>query len=134
MNKADGFTLIELMIVVAIIALLAAIAIPSYQDYVARSQAAAGLSDIVSGKSAFESKMLAENLVTYDTTALGLRGTTTRCAITMAPGETGFIRCTLVGTPPVSGRHVTLQRGSSGAWRCLTDIPLAKHHPAGCAL
>ncbi|HSO99968.1 MAG TPA: pilin, partial [Thioalkalivibrio sp.] len=43
-KNMQGFTLIELMIVVAIIAILAAIALPAYQDYVARSQVSEALS------------------------------------------------------------------------------------------
>ena len=48
-NRSAGFTLIEMMIVVAILGILAAIAVPSYQSYVTKSRAQAATSEPASG-------------------------------------------------------------------------------------
>ena len=68
MNKQiqKGFTLIELMIVIAIIGILAAIAIPAYQDYVIRSQVTEGLSLADGAKTALAE--FASNTGTWPTT------------------------------------------------------------------
>ena len=135
MRKTSGFTLIELMIVVAIIAILAAIASAAYQDYTIRAQLTGGLADITPGRAMFESAIVAQGQTTFDSTELGLSTTTARCApINVVGAANGYIECVLVGHPMIAGESIRLTRASAGGWTCtVPGTVLPKHTPENCS-
>jgi type IV pilus assembly protein PilA len=134
MTLQKGFTLIELMIVVAIIAVLAAIALPAYSDYITRAQVTAGLADISAGKTLYEAQVIANNSTSFDIDELGLQAETGRCSlIEMSPVPAdAYIRCTLRGNPKVNNQTITIRLASSGGWSCSTTVADEKYKPEGC--
>lgn len=133
MRGERGFTLIELMIVVAIIAILAAIAIPAYRMYVAKSQVTAGLAEVSGGRTMFESQILANNITTFQLSDIGLPSSTARCTMSMDSSETGSIRCRLKGNPIISGKTVQIARNASGVWQCKADADIPSYaRPRDC--
>ncbi len=126
MNAQKGFTLIELMIVVAIIGILAAIAIPAYGKYQAKSKLTAGLAEISAAKTAAEEYLTNGGADAADAvvTPLGLQKETTNCTIAAALNNAtdSTISCTGKALPSqVKGAVLTWTRNATnGTWTCVT--------------
>lgn len=155
MNAQKGFTLIELMIVVAIIGILAAIAIPQYQNYIARSQVSRAVAEAGAIKTAVESCIL-NGQTAIGTTAGQCDVGATGSNILTGASQTGQDLAAGTGVPIVSSpltqtttitatfgnsaaaalttsgtNQVRWTRDANGSWTCASNVT-DKYRPAGC--
>jgi type IV pilus assembly protein PilA len=125
----QGFTLIELMIVVAIIGILAAVALPAYQDYTIRARVSEGLIQASAGKATIGENFAANQGDKCIGVSTGKNGKSTlTCTGDGELGikvETGTVDVLLTMIPTSSSTGVT--------WACaVTDTLQAKYVPAEC--
>ncbi len=96
MNNQKGFTLIELMIVIAIVGILAAVALPAYQDYTIRAKLAEPMAFLSEAKSSMYEYYAAMGKLPADATAAGIRTTIgTTITSSMAVSATGNLTVSL---------------------------------------
>jgi type IV pilus assembly protein PilA len=141
MKKQQGFTLIELMIVVAIIGILAAIAIPAYQDYTIRAQVSEGLNLSAGAKAAVAEYFMDTGVFPGSNTRAGLETDTNingNYVTSVGVSGLGVITVTYGGTranTQISGDTLTLTPAANAGsveWVCDAGTILDKHVPAVC--
>jgi len=141
MKQFLGFTLVELIIVVAIIGILGAVAIPQYQDYIARAQVSEAFSLTADGKTRL-SEYYADKGV-WPPAVAEVMGTTSGkyvsgISITTGAGISGNLALTVTMrtsgvSSAISGGTLILSSADGGkSWSCAGGSIKAKYKPASC--
>lgn len=139
MKRQQGFTLIELMIVVAIVGILAAIAIPAYQDYTVRAKVSEPLSFADSAKVSVSEYFQTMGSMPTDLTAAGVSSATSQYISSVSysgSGTVGTITLALQNLGgSASGNLVFTGTGNTDGtvtWVCTDSTLPDKYLPANC--
>ncbi|AWH47261.1 pilin [Stenotrophomonas sp. ZAC14A_NAIMI4_1] len=142
MKNQKGFTLIELMIVVAIIAILAAIALPAYQDYVARSQVSEAMTLSGGAKTAVTEYYADKGAFPDTNTKAGLAPAASingKYVLSVGLSGNGLITATMKGSNSASAKiagktfiMTPADAGGSITWACTGGTIDAKYRPSSC--
>ena len=136
----QGFTLIELMIVVAIIGILAAVAIPAYQDYTIRAKVTEGLSLASSGKTAVSEFFASNGALPSSNASAGMSSSESIAGNDVNHIEVrgqGFITVTFSGpaSGPITGSTIILSPNTAAGgvrWGCTSGDLESKYRPSSC--
>lgn len=118
-RTAAGFTLVELMIVIAIIGILAMVAMPLYQDYMARAKFGAALAELAAGKVGFDTRTMDGEEIKAPEDA-GLAAADKPTANCSFGATAASLTCKIVAGPAsVKDQTISLERDpATGAWSC----------------
>ena len=137
MQKQQGFTLIELMIVVAIIGILAAVAIPAYQDYTIRAKVTEGLSLAGAGKTAVSEYFSANGTLPADNSTAGMADPDqiSGNSVDNVTVTTDGLITVVFSAATITGKTITLAPTTSDGkvvWNCSGGDLEDKYRPSSC--